>query len=51
MGQIANRQLLVFSGRSQLSQAGHSIVPRGTNVTRMNANRAIRNAAQRTQGL
>ena len=43
MGQIANRQSLVFSKRSQLSQA--------MNTTPTNANRAIRIATQRTQGL
>ena len=50
MGKIASRQLLAFSERGQLSQA----IPQfhmGTNVKRMNANRAIRIAAQRTQGL
>ena len=31
--------------------AGHSAGPRGTNTTPTNANRAIRIAAQRTQGL
>ena len=31
--------------------ASHSAVPRGANVNRMNADRAIRTAAQRTQGL
>ena len=37
--------------RTQTTLAGHSAVPRGTNTTPMNANRAIRIAAQRTQGL
>ena len=50
MGQIANRQSLVFSERGQLSQA----IPQ-VHVERIllptNANRAIRIAAQRTQGL
>ena len=31
--------------------ANHSAIPRGTKVARTNANRAIRVAAQRTQGL
>ena len=50
MDQIANRQSLVFSERGQLSQA----IPQFhvvTNTTPMNANRAIRIAGQRTQGL
>ena len=34
--------------RARSTFAGHSAVPRGTNVARMNANRAIRIAAQRT---
>ena len=49
MGQIANRQSLVFSERSQLSQA----IPQFhvERILPMNANRSIRTAAQRTQGL
>ena len=50
MGKIAHQQSLVFNERGQLSQA----IPQShmeTNVSRMNANRAIRIAAQRTQGL
>ena len=50
MGQIANRQSLVFSERGP-TLAGHSAGPRGTNTTPTNANRAIRIAKQRTQGL
>ena len=47
-----NRQSPIASVQRTLSTlAGHSAVPRGTNVKRMNANRAIRIAAQRTQGL
>ena len=53
---------LALDGQNRLSQtasvqqtqstlAGHSAIPRGTNVKRTNANRAIRIAAQRTQGL
>ena len=46
-----NRQLPIASGqRMRPTLAGHSAVPRGTNTTPMNANRAIRIAAQRTQG-
>ena len=37
--------------RTQSTLAIHSAVPRGTNVKRVNANRAIRIATQRTQGL
>ena len=37
--------------RMQSTLASHSAVPRGTNATLTNANRAIRTAAQRTQGL
>ena len=37
--------------RTRPTLASHSAVPRGTNVKRMNANRASRIAAQRTQGL
>ena len=47
-----NRQSPIASvQRTRSTLAGHSAVPRGTNVKRMNANRAIRIAAQRTQGL
>ena len=47
-----NRQSPIASvQRTQPTLAGHSAVPRGTNVKRMNANRAIRIAAQLTQGL
>ena len=49
MGKITNRQSLAFAALSTL--AGHSAVPRETNVKRMNANRTIQIAAQRTQGL
>ena len=37
--------------RTRSTLASHSAVPRGTNVKQMNANRAIRIAAPRTQGL
>ena len=37
--------------RTRPTLAGHSAVPRGTNTTPMNANRVIRIAAPRTQGL
>ena len=46
---IASHAASVQRTRSTL--AGHSAVPHGTNVKRMDANRAIRIAAQRTQGL
>ena len=47
-----NRQSPIASvQRTRSTLASHSAVPRGTNVKRMNANRAIRIAAQRTQGL
>ena len=47
-----NRQSPIASvQRTQPTLAGHSAIPRGTNTTPMNANRAIRIAAQRTQGL
>ena len=47
-----NRQSPIASvQRTRSTLAGHSAVPRGTNVTRTNANRAIRIAAERTQGL
>ena len=47
-----NRQSPIASvQRTQSTLASHSAVPCGTNVKRMNANRAIRIAAQRTQGL
>ena len=37
--------------RTRSTLAGHSAIPRGTNVTHMNAKRAIRVATERTQGL
>ena len=37
--------------RARSALASHSAIPRGTNVARMNSNRAIQIAAQRTQGL
>ena len=47
-----NRQSPIASvQRTRSTLAGHSAVPRRANVTRMNANRAIQIAAQRTQGL
>ena len=47
-----NRQSPIASvQRTRSALANHSAVPRGTNVKRMNANRAIRIAAQRGQGL
>ena len=47
-----NRQSPIASvQRTRSTLAGHSAGPRGTNTTPMNANRAIRIAAQRTQGL
>ena len=47
-----NRQSPIASvQRTRLTLAGHSAGPRGTNNTPTNANRAIRIAAQRTQGL
>ena len=47
-----NRQSPIASvQRTQSTLANHSAVPCGTNVKRMNANRAMRIAAQRTQGL
>ena len=47
-----NRQSPIASvQRTQSTLASHSAIPRGTNVKRTNANRAIRIAAQRTQGL
>ena len=51
MGKIANRQSLASVQRTQSTLATHSAVPRGTNVKRVDANRAIQIAAQRTQGL
>ena len=46
-----NRQSPIASAqRTQPTLAGHSAGPRGTNTTPTNANRAIRNAVQRTQG-
>ena len=47
MGQTANPQSLVFSERGQLPQAG----PQFHVEQMLDANRAIRIAAQRTQGL
>ena len=46
-----NRQSLVFSERGRLSQAIPQLHVERIHVTRMNANRAIRIAAQRTQCL
>ena len=47
-----NRQSPIASvQRTWPTLAGHSAVPRGTNVTPMNANCAIRIAAQQTQRL
>ena len=47
-----NRQSPIASvRRTQSTLEGHSAVPCGTNTTPMNANRAIRIAAQRTQAL
>ena len=47
-----NRQSPIASvQRTRSTLAGHSAVPRGTNTTPTNANRAIRIAMQRMQGL
>ena len=47
-----NRQSPIASvQRTQPTLAGHSASPHGTNTTPMNANRAIRIAVPRTQGL
>ena len=47
-----NRQSPIASvQRTQSTLAGHSASPRGMNTTPTNANRAIRIAVQRTQGL
>ena len=47
-----NRQSPIASvQRTRSTLAGHSADPRGTNTTPTNANRAIRIAVQRTQGL
>ena len=47
-----NRQSPIASVQRTLSTlAGHAAVPHGTNVKRMNTNRAIRTAEQRMQGL
>ena len=47
-----NRQSPIASvQRTRSTLASHSAVPRGMSVKRMNANRAIRIAAQRMQGL
>ena len=52
MGKIANRQSLAASvQRTRSTLASHSAILQGTDVKRMNANRAIRIAAQRMQGL
>ena len=46
-----NRQSPIASvQRTRSTLASHSAVPRGTNVKRTSANRAIRIAAQQTQG-
>ena len=49
MGKFANRQSLAVQ-RTRSTLASHSAVPRGTNVKRMNANRAIRIAAHNERG-
>ena len=47
-----NRQSPIASvQRTRSTLAGHSAGPRGTNAALTNANRTIRIAAQRTQGL
>ena len=47
-----NRQSPIASvQRTRSTLASRTAIPRGTNVKRMNANRAIRIAGQRTQGL
>ena len=47
-----NRQSPVASvQRTQSTLASHAAIARGTNTTPTNANRTIRIAAQRTQGL
>ena len=47
-----NRQSPIASvQRARSTLAGHSAIPHETNVKRMNTNRAIRIAEQRTQGL
>ena len=47
-----NRQSPIASvQRTRLTLLGHSAGPRGMNTTATNANRAIRMALQRTQGL
>ena len=46
MGKIANRQSLAFSERGQLSQAIQQFHVEQISVQRVNANRAIRIAAQ-----
>ena len=47
-----NRQSPIASvQRTRSTLAGHSAVPLGTNTTPTDANRAIRIAARRTQGL
>ena len=44
-------QSLGFSEVPRSTLAGHSAAPHGTNVARMNANRAIQTAEQQTRGL
>ena len=52
MRKIANRQSPIARvQRTQSTLAGHSAVPRGTDTTPTNTNRAIRIATQRTQAL
>ena len=46
-----SRSAIASVQRTQSTLASHSAVPCGTNVKRMNANGAMRVAAQRTQGL
>ena len=47
-----NRQSPIASvQQTQATLANHPAIPCGTKIKRMNANRAIRVAAQRTQGL
>ena len=50
MGKIGNSPIASVQ-RTRATLASHSAVPRGTNVKQMNANYAIRIAAQQTQGL
>ena len=51
MGKNANRQAIASVQLTRSTLASHSAFPRGMNVKRLNANRAMRIAAQRTQGL